>query len=135
MEKKIIILHYEKSINPDEIERSIKNEFPDCEIINIDSREKYIEALKTDVYDVILSESNQQHFVDVISDFKLAKAITPHTAFILLSPLDREISKDKSGKYKELKKITRVEPNILALTISRALEKVYLRQDISRHWG
>ncbi|GEM_PF-2866071 len=135
MEKKIIVLHYDRNVDPNSIEKLIKEKYPHCVVKTTTTREEYSEALRTDVYDLIITESDQQHIFDVLSDFKFAKAVTPHSHFILLLPdkTDEEVKRNKH--YKDIEKIPRAEINNLIPIVNRAFGEVYSKHDVSLHWG
>ncbi|MFA3783551.1 hypothetical protein ABRY23_10855 [Melioribacteraceae bacterium 4301-Me] len=135
MERKIIILYYNEEDDVELVENYIKEQCPSCVVKSISKREEYTEAIKTDVYDLIISQGDQQHILDVISDYKLAKAITPHTKFILLSSEIAEEHVKDIKSYKEIEKVPRKNLNMLIPTVNRALNEVYLKHDISLHCG
>ena len=131
MDRKIKILHYDTNMDTDLVESTISRESMNCELKRINSSVDYINALKTDVFDVIISENSE----DVNSSFRIAKEISPHSAFLV-------INSDKQGNMltdgyntKIYDGIKTTDLKILAKTIDKIMEEVVQKQDISCHWG
>lgn len=133
MEKKIKILHFEKNNLSKAVETAISKEHINCELKNIFSTEELMAELKTDVFDIILSDSSLNRR-DVLSAFRLCKEISPHSAFILISLLNEQDGNEPKEKL-QLKMIPSSDLNSIGSTLDKAMRDVLLRQDISCHWG
>ena len=130
MERKIKILHYETNMDTGLIERTIRSEAKNCELKRINSSDDYINALKTDVFDVILSEDSDE----LNSSFKIAKEISPHSAFLVINS-DQSNREQPEFQDKIYEGIRTTDLKILAETIDKIMEEVVQKQDISCHWG
>lgn len=134
MEKKIKILQFERSNNSEVVESIIQKACIDCEFKITCSTREFIDALKTDVFDVILSDNTLSRS-EVAGAFRLAKEISPHTAFILVSLLNNQSILENNGGLMKLEKIPKTDLNKLVTTINRAVSEAMKRRDISCHWG
>ena len=131
MERKIKILHFEKNIDSDLIESTMKQECINCELRKIYSAKDFINELKTEVFDVILSENSDE----LISAFRLAKEISPHSAFIVVSTNSQESIKGQTNGRTEFDDLPNTSLKVLAPAINKVVEDVFQRHDISCHWG
>lgn len=134
MEKKIKILQFERDDNSEVVESIILEGCLDCEFKITCSTKEFIDALKTDVFDIILSDNTLSRS-ELVGAFRLAKEISPHTAFILISLLNNQVVTEESSVSKKLEMIPKTDLTKLVTTINRAANDVLKRRDISCHWG
>jgi DNA-binding NtrC family response regulator len=132
MEKKIKILQFEQNDNSAVVESTIQGCL-DCEYKITCNTKEFLDALKTEVFDVILSD-NTLPGSEVVGAFRMAKEISPHTAFILVS-LMNDSSLDGGKWQNKLDMIPTTDLNKLVNTIDSAVNDVMKRWDISCHWG
>ena len=137
MESRIKILHFGNLIDSQLIESAMRDECLSCELKTTCDTDEYIDALKTEVFDVILSDKDE----GVDTAFRLAKDFTPHTAFIMLcSPVNYEYkSANENNADKKTEKkyefIPKMDMKYLAPTIHEVIENTSQKHDISCHWG
>ncbi len=133
MEKKIKILQFEQNDNSEVVESAIQKGCLDCEYKITCNTKEFIDALKTEVFDIILSD-NSLPGSEVIGAFRMAKEISPHTAFILVSLMNNSGAEENKWQNK-LDMIPKTDLTKLVTTIDRAVNDVIKRWDISCHWG
>ena len=134
MENKIKILQFERNDNSEVVESILQEGCLDCEFKITCSTQEFIDALKTDVFDIILSDNTLSRS-EVAGAFRLAKEISPHTAFILISLLNNQVITDSNKGQIKLDKIPKTDLTKLVSTVNRAVNDVLKRRDISCHWG
>lgn len=133
MEKKIKILQFEQNDNSEVVESAIQKGCLDCEYKITCNTKEFADALKTEVFDVILSD-NTLPGSEVFGAFRIAKEISPHTAFILVSLLNNG-NVETTRNQNKLDMIPKTDLTKLVTTIDRAVSEVMKRWDISCHWG
>lgn len=133
MDKKIKVLLF-GSDDTGVLESMIREGNLSCEVKKTGNSEDYINTLKTEVFDIILSGSTLEDS-EVISAFKIAREITPHSAFIFLGSMNSKRNEQESKLSNVFNMLPNAEIDILAQTIKRILAEVEDRQSISCHWG
>ena len=131
MERKIKILHFGKYVDWHLIESEMEKECVSCELKNTCSTSEFINALKTEVFDIILSDNSEE----LTTVFRLAKEFTPHTAFIMISSQNQNSAVGEQKRGKDIKYIPKTDLKFLAPVINKSLDTINQRHDISCHWG
>lgn len=135
MKKKIKILHCENNDTDAElIESRISTDNLHCEFTRVYNKDEYHSALMKEVYDVILCDSKMKDY-DWVSALKLAKEITPHSAFIIISPVVGEEKSSEVLKYGATDYISKSKLNTLIPAIKRAALGIAALYGVSSHWG
>jgi hypothetical protein len=134
MDKKIKILLFEKDNTPGAVESIINNKCINCELKRTCNTQDFLSALKTDVFDVILSDSELSDF-DVRSAFKFSKEITPQSEFIYVSSTDKLQDSITDNEEEKIKGIPHTDINSLPPTLDKVMKEVISRQDIPNNWG
>lgn len=124
------ILHLEDSAQDAElVEATLKGEGVSCEILLIDSREAYINALDRGGFDVILADHSLTSFDD-LSALRIRKEKCPETPFILVSGTLDEKAAIECLKLGATDYLLKQNISRLATCIKRALQEA---EDIRAH--
>jgi DNA-binding NtrC family response regulator len=135
MKKKIKVLHCENNDTDAElIESRISTNNLNCDFTRVFNKEEYHTALMKEVYDVILCDSKMKD-IEWISAVKLAKEISPHTAFIIISPGTGEEKANEVLKYGATDFISKSKLSALIPAIKRAVMGIAALYGVSSHWG
>ncbi len=134
MNKKIKILLYEKDNAPGAVESIINNKCINCELKRTCNIQEFLSALKTEVFDVILSD-NEMPDLDVRSAFRFSKEITPQSEFIYVSSTRGVNESNKKDEEEKIKGIPHTDIDSLPPTLDKVMREIILRQDIPSSWG
>jgi CheY-like chemotaxis protein len=134
MYKKIKILLYEKDNAPGAVESIINNKCVNCELKRTCNTQEFLSALKTDVFDVILSD-NEMPDLDIRSAFRFSKEITPHSEFIYVSSTVGTNDSTKKDDEERIKGIPHADIDSLPPTLDKVMREVISRQDMPNSWG
>jgi DNA-binding NtrC family response regulator len=135
MKNGIKILHCENNDSDAElIESRISTNNLNCDFTRVFNKDEYHTALMKEVYDVILCDSKIKD-IDWINAVKHAKEISPHTAFIIISPVISTEKANKVLKYGATDFISKSKLGTLIPAIKRAAIGIAALYSISSHWG
>ncbi len=117
MANHISILHLEdNSVDAELILRTLLTDFPGCSVQRADSKESFTQALRSNSFDIILSDYNLPSF-NGLEALELAKTHAPDTPFIFVSGAigeDRAIESMRLGAtdYVLKDRLSRLSPTV-----------------------
>jgi len=135
MKNTIKILHFENNeINARLIESNIELENMNCEFKKVFNMEDYLNALMTDLFDVVLCDSSLPYH-DWINAVSFVREIAPHTSFILVSPTQDEVKVDEANNNRLLEYIQSTKLDNINPAINLAVSKLENYDGVSLNWG
>jgi two-component system cell cycle sensor histidine kinase/response regulator CckA len=122
------LLHLEDNdVDAELISIQLKSAWPSCEVVHVDTREGFEEALQQNHFDVILSDFTLSGF-DGLSALKFARNVRPEIPFIFLSGTIGEERAVEALKHGGTDYVLKDRPARLVPSIQRALSDEAMRR-------